>query len=208
MGSNRFIRAEPSPSWPETRRAEPSRAGPGRAEPSRAEPSQAEPSRAEPSRARAETSRDEPSRAELGRAELRRAEPSRAERNRADSSRKVRNRAETSRAGGDPRAIFFKNIMFYNELLVSAPPSQNISFCNDFDDFAIKTIIFYDEFDRALQIISKSSKNTMFYNELCTCFKNTFVYVEIYIFFINYTLFFKHIMFYNEFGTCFKNSIF
>ena len=123
-----------------TPEAEPRRAETSRAEPGRAESSRAEPGRAELSRAGA--CRPEPSRAELGRAELRRAEPSRAERNRADSSRKVRNRAETSRAGGDPRDIFFKTIMFYNELLVSAPPSQNISFYDESGNFAIKTILF------------------------------------------------------------------
>ncbi len=35
-----------------------------------------------------------------------------------------------------------------------------------------KHMHFYNEFDRPLQINSNSCKNTMFYDELCTCFKN------------------------------------
>ncbi len=102
-----------------------------------AEPSRAEPSRGGPSRAEAS-----PSRAEPGRAELRRADPSRAEPNRADSSRAVPNRAKPSRTGGDPHAIWCKNIMFYNEFYIFTPPSQNISFYKKLGDFAIKTSIF------------------------------------------------------------------
>ena len=122
-------------------KAELGRAEPSRAEPGRAGPSRAEPSRAEPSRARAE-----PSRAEPGRAELRRADPSRAEPNRADSSRAVPNRAKPSRTGGDPHAIWCKNIMFYNEFYIFTPPSQNISFYKKLGDFAIKTSIFTMKF--------------------------------------------------------------
>ncbi len=42
-----------------------------------------------------------------------------------------------------------------------------------------KNIHFYNEFDCPLQIISKSCKNTIFYNEFCTWFKNLIFYIEL-----------------------------
>ena len=135
-------RAGPEPRGrdrPEPSRGEPSRAGPSRAEASRAEPSLslAEPGRAEPSRA--EPSRGEPRRAEPGRAEPIRAEPSQTELIRAEPCQTEPSRAEPE-ATHTP--YFFKNIMFYNELYICIPPSQNISFYNGFDDFAIKALFF------------------------------------------------------------------
>ena len=96
--------------------------------PLRAEPNRLEPSRAEPSRAEASPSRAEPRRAEPGRAELRRAEPGPPEPIRAEKCQTEPGRAGTSRVGGDPRAIFFKNISFYNELYVFIPSSKTAVF--------------------------------------------------------------------------------